>query len=44
MERGKAFALCPHRSDVNLFRYRESVVDLDSEIADGALDFGMSEE
>jgi hypothetical protein len=31
----------PPKSDVNLFCYREGVVDLDAEISDGTLDLGM---
>ena len=36
---GRAGPLCPGTSDINLFCYRERVVDLDTEIAYGALDF-----
>ena len=36
---GKAYPLCPGGSDINLFRDRERVVNLDAEIADGAFDF-----
>lgn len=31
----------PPKSDVNLFCYREGVVDLDAEISDGTLDLGV---
>jgi hypothetical protein len=35
--RGRAIPLCPSRSDINLFGYGESVVDLNAEIAHCAL-------
>jgi hypothetical protein len=41
---GKARRLCPGTSDVDLLRDLNGVVDLDTEVADGALDFGMSEQ
>jgi hypothetical protein len=41
--RGRAIPLCPGSSDVDLFGYGESVVDLNAEIPDGALDLGMSQ-
>ena len=44
LERGKAGRLCPGSSDVDLFRYGESVIDLNAEIPDGALDLGMSQQ
>jgi hypothetical protein len=31
------------RSHADLFSYGEGIVDLDTQIADGALDFGMAE-
>jgi hypothetical protein len=31
-------------SDINLFRYRQGVIDLDTEIPDGALDLGVPEQ
>lgn len=31
----------PPKSDVDLFRYREGVIDLDAEIPDGTLDLGV---
>jgi hypothetical protein len=34
----------PGTSDVNLFRYRERVVDLDAEVADRALNFRMAQQ
>ena len=33
----------PPKSDVDLFCYRERVVDLDAEISNGALDLSMSQ-
>ena len=42
--RGRAIPLCPRTSDVDLFGYRESVVDLDAEIAHRALDFLVSQQ
>jgi hypothetical protein len=41
---GRACPLCPGISDINLFRYCQSVIDFDAEIADRAFDFGMSEQ
>src|SRR5215471_3155507 len=41
---GRAFPLCPGISDVNLFRYRERVINLDAEVSDGTLDFRMAEQ
>ena len=29
----------PLRSDINLFGYRDGIIDLDAEVSDGALDF-----
>jgi hypothetical protein len=40
---GRACPLCPGISDINLFRYREGVIDLDTEITDRALDLGVPE-
>jgi hypothetical protein len=40
---GRACPLCPARSDINLFRHGERVVDLDAEIADRALDIRVAE-
>ena len=37
-------SLCPGISDINLFRYRQGVIDLDAEIPDRAFDLGMSEQ
>jgi hypothetical protein len=34
----------PQNSDVNLFCYREGVIDLDPKIADGAFDFRMTQQ
>jgi hypothetical protein len=44
LETGRAGPLCPSRSDINLFRYRKSVVDLDAKISDGAFDFCVTEQ
>jgi hypothetical protein len=35
--------LCPYTSDVNLFRYRKSVIDFYGEISNGALDLREQE-
>jgi len=40
---GRAYPLCPGISDISLFRYRERVVDLDAEVADGAFDLRVTE-
>lgn len=34
----------PLSSDVNLFCYRQSVVDLDAKVSDGTLDLSVPEE
>ena len=39
--RGKGGPLCPYRSDVDLFRYGEGIIDLDSKVTDSALDLIM---
>jgi hypothetical protein len=41
---GRACPLCPGISDINLFRYRQSVIDFNAEIPDRAFDFGMPEQ
>ena len=41
---GRAASLCPAMSNVNLFRYGKRIVDLDTEIADGRLNFGMAKQ
>jgi hypothetical protein len=41
---GRACSLCPGTSDINLFCYRERIVDLNTEIAYGALDFRVAEQ
>ena len=41
---GRACPLCPGISDVNLFRYRKRVIDLNAEVSDGAFDFGVPEQ
>jgi len=40
---GRACPLCPGTSDVDLFSYRERIIDLDAEVPDGAFDFGVPE-
>src|SRR3954454_10339174 len=40
----RACPLCPGNSDINLFRYRQSVIDLDAEIPHRAFDLGMPEQ
>jgi hypothetical protein len=34
----------PDISDINLFRYCESIINLDAEMSDRAFDFGMSDQ
>jgi len=41
---GKASRLCPSSSDVDLFGYGESVVDLNAEVAHRALDLLVSQQ
>jgi hypothetical protein len=41
---GRAFPLCPGISDINLFRYCQSVIDLDTEISDRTFDLGVPEQ
>ena len=41
---GRACLLCPGISDVDLFSYREGIIDLDAEVSDGAFDFGVAEQ
>jgi hypothetical protein len=41
---GRAGQLCPGSSDVDLPRYSEGVVDLNAEIAHGALDLSMAKQ
>jgi hypothetical protein len=41
---GRACPFCPGRSDVDLFGYGQRIVDLDTEISDGAFDLGVSEQ
>jgi hypothetical protein len=40
---GQSKSALPSRSDVQLFSKGQGVIDLDSEISDGALDLGMAE-
>lgn len=39
---GRACRLCPGRSDVNLFRYREGIIDLDAQVSDSAFDLRVN--
>jgi hypothetical protein len=41
---GRACPLCPGISDINLFRYCQSVIDLDAQILDRALDLRMPQQ
>ena len=41
---GRACPLCPGISDVDLFSYREGILDLDAEVSDGAFDFGVAKQ
>ena len=41
---GRACPLCPGISDVYLFSYRESVINLNAEVSDGAFDFCVTEQ
>jgi hypothetical protein len=41
---GRAFPLCPCRSDINLFGNGEGVVDLNTKVSDGAFDLGVAEQ
>jgi hypothetical protein len=41
---GRACPLCPGISDVDLFSYREGVIDLNAEVSDGAFDLGVTEQ
>jgi hypothetical protein len=41
---GRACSLCPGISDVYLFSNRESVINLDAEVSDGAFDFCVTEQ
>ena len=41
---GGACLLCPGSSDVNLFRYGEGIIDLDTEVPDSAFDLGVTEQ
>src|SRR5271170_5306568 len=41
---GQSTCALPDNSDINLFRYFQSIIDLDAKVSDGALDFGMPQE
>ena len=40
----QSMSALPGISDVNLFRYREGIIDLDAEVSDGAFDLGVAEQ
>jgi len=40
---GRSMSAPPLISDFNLFGYRQGIIDLDTEIANRALDFGVAE-
>jgi hypothetical protein len=41
---GRACPLCPGISDINLFSYREGIIDLNAEVSNGTFDFGVTEQ
>jgi hypothetical protein len=41
---GQSMSALPGISDVNLFRYRKGVINLDAKISDGAFDLGVAEQ
>jgi hypothetical protein len=41
---GTGCPLCPGTSDLDLFRYRKGIIDLDAEISDRTLDLGVTEQ
>ena len=41
---GRACPLCPGISDINLFRYCQSIVYFDPEISDRAFDLGVAQQ
>ena len=41
---GRAYSLCPGISDVHLFRYRQRIIHLDTEVSDSAFDLGVAEQ
>jgi hypothetical protein len=41
---GRACPLCPGISDINLFRYCQSIVYLNAKISDRALDLGVAKQ
>src|SRR3546814_7087 len=44
LRRGQSVSALPQSSDVDLFGYGESVIDLDAQIADSALDLAVTEQ
>jgi hypothetical protein len=41
---GRAGALCPPNSDIDLLGYSKGIIHFDTEIPNGALDLSMTEE
>jgi hypothetical protein len=41
---GRVCPLCPGISDINLFRYCQSIIHFDPEIPDRAFDLGVAEQ
>jgi hypothetical protein len=44
LESGRECPLCPGISDINLFRYCQSIIHFDPEIPDRAFDLGVAEQ
>jgi hypothetical protein len=42
--KGQSHQLCPSPSDFHLLGYRKSIIDIDAQISDCALDLGMAEQ
>ena len=41
---GQSISALPDISDVNLFRYRQSIIHLDAKVSDGAFDLSVAEQ
>src|SRR5258707_13211995 len=41
---GQSMSALPGNSDIDLFRYGQGVIDLDTEVSDGAFDLGVAEQ
>ena len=41
---GQSKSALPGSSDVSLLRYRKGIINLDAEVSDGALDFGVAKQ